>query len=131
MDILHILEHSFFESFNLFPFLFLAYLFLEYLEHKSQEKIVNTIQKTSKFGPLLGGFLGLFPHCGFSAIASSFYATRVITLGTLFAVYIATSDEMIPIFLLDLLYRYFGIVVDINDGKIVDLHIEREGAKWI
>ncbi len=99
MDILHILEHSFFESFNLFPFLFLAYLFLEYLEHKSQEKIVNTIQKTSKFGPLLGGFLGLFPHCGFSAIASSFYATRVITLGTLFAVYIATSDEMIPIFL--------------------------------
>lgn len=99
MDILHILEHSFFESLNLLPFLFVAYLFLEYLEHKSQKKIIDVVQKSSKFGPLLGSILGLFPHCGFSAMASSFYATRVITLGSLVAVYLATSDEMIPIFL--------------------------------
>ena len=99
VDIWDILKDSFFDTLNILPFLFIAYLILEFIEHKSQKKITNFIQKSNKFGPLLGAFFGLFPHCGFSTIASSFYSTRVITIGTLFAVFLATSDEMVPIFL--------------------------------
>jgi len=99
IDIFDVLKDSFFDTLNLVPFLLVAYLVLEFVEHKSQKKVVKIIKKSHKFGPLVGAVCGVFPHCGFSAIASSFYATRVITIGTLFAVYLATSDEMVPIFL--------------------------------
>lgn len=99
MDYFDILIDSFFDTLNLVPFLFIAYIVLEYIEHKSEEKMLGVIQKSKRFGPFIGGVLGLFPHCGFSAIASSFYSTRIITLGTLFAVFLSTSDEMLPIFL--------------------------------
>ena len=94
-----ILMDSVWDTLNLVPFLFVAYFILEYIEHNSEGKMISVITKSHKFGPLWGSLLGLFPHCGFSAMASSFYATRVITLGTLFAVYLSTSDEMLPIFL--------------------------------
>ena len=94
-----VLLDSVWDTLNLVPFLFVAYLVLEYVEHHSEEKMLRLITKSNRFGPLVGSLLGLFPHCGFSAMASSFYATRVITLGTLFSVYLSTSDEMVPIFL--------------------------------
>ncbi len=99
VDIWDIVRDSFFDTLNLVPFLFIAYLILEFMEHTSQKKMVNVIKKSHKYGPLVGALFGLFPHCGFSAVASSFYSTRVITIGTLFAVFLATSDEMVPIFL--------------------------------
>ena len=99
VDIWDILKDSFFDTLNLVPFLFVAYLILEFVEHTSQKNMANVITKSKKYGPLFGALCGLFPHCGFSAIASSFYSTRVITIGTLFAVFLATSDEMVPIFL--------------------------------
>ncbi|MBR4316721.1 MAG: arsenic efflux protein, partial [Alphaproteobacteria bacterium] len=94
-----IVTDSFFDTLNLVPFLFIAYLILEFVEHTSQKNMLNIIKKSNKYGPLFGAICGLFPHCGFSAVASSFYSTRVITIGTLFAVFLATSDEMVPIFL--------------------------------
>lgn len=99
VNIWDIVTDSFFDTLNLVPFLFIAYLILEFVEHTSQKNMVNIIKKSNKYGPLFGAICGLFPHCGFSAVASSFYSTRVITIGTLFAVFIATSDEMVPIFL--------------------------------
>ncbi len=99
INVWDILKDSFLDTLNLLPFLFVAYLILEFVEHKSQKKITKIIQKSNKFGPLVGSVCGLFPHCGFSAIAASFYSTRVITIGTLFAVFLATSDEMVAIFL--------------------------------
>ncbi|MBP3615545.1 MAG: arsenic efflux protein [Alphaproteobacteria bacterium] len=99
VNIWDIVTDSFFDTLNLVPFLFIAYLILEFIEHTSQKNMVNIIKKSNKYGPLFGAICGLFPHCGFSAVASSFYSTRVITIGTLFAVFIATSDEMVPIFL--------------------------------
>ena len=84
---------------KLLPFLFLTYLVMEYLEHKTGAKTQNMVKKAGKWGPLLGGLAGALPQCGFSAAASNLYAGRVITLGTLFAIYLSTSDEMLPIFL--------------------------------
>lgn len=85
------------DTIKLIPFLFLTYLVMEYLEHKTAGKLQNTIQKGGRLGPLFGGVLGAVPQCGFSAAASNLYAGRVITLGTLIAIFLSTSDEMLPI----------------------------------
>lgn len=85
------------DNLKLFPFLFITYLFLEYLEHKTSDKSVDYISKADKSGPLIGALLGAIPQCGFSVVASNFYAARVIGLGTLVAIYLSTSDEMLPI----------------------------------
>lgn len=98
-EILHILEHTLLETIRLLPFLFITYLIMEYLEHKTSNKVKETIQKSGKFGPLLGAIVGIFPQCGFSVSATNLYSARVITLGTLISVYLATSDEMLPILL--------------------------------
>jgi len=84
---------------KLLPFLFLTYLAMEILEHKAGDKTVEIVRKAGKAGPLAGGILGIFPQCGFSAAASGLYAGRLITVGTLLAVYLSTSDEMLPIML--------------------------------
>ena len=84
---------------KLLPFLFLTYLAMEYIEHKTTAKTKNTIKNSGKLGPLVGGILGAFPQCGFSTAGSNLYAGRVITLGTLISIYLSTSDEMLPVFL--------------------------------
>ncbi len=87
------------DSIKLIPFLFVTYLIMEYIEHKTKDKTKQAIKKSGKYGPLIGSILGVFPQCGFSVSATNLYAARVITLGTLIAVYLSTSDEMLPIFL--------------------------------
>ncbi len=84
---------------KLLPFLFLTYLLMEYLEEKAQAHTLEIVRKTGKLGPLAGGIAGIVPQCGFSAAASSLYAGGVITLGTLLAIFLSTSDEMLPIFI--------------------------------
>ena len=98
-DFLHVLIHTFKDTIGLVPFLFLTYLAMEYMEHKTAGTLQGVIKKAGKVGPLFGGLLGAIPQCGFSAAASGFYAGRVITMGTLMAVYLSTSDEMLPILL--------------------------------
>ena len=96
---LEIIEDTLIDSIKLIPFLFITYLILEYIEHKTKDKTKEAIKKSGKFGPLIGGVLGIVPQCGFSVSATNLYAARVITLGTLIAVYLSTSDEMLPIFI--------------------------------
>ena len=98
-EILEILEDTTLDTIKLIPFLFITYLIMEYIEHKTSEKVKQTIKKSGKFGPLLGGIVGIFPQCGFSVSATNLYSARVITLGTLISVYLTTSDEMLPIFI--------------------------------
>lgn len=85
------------DTVKLIPFLLLTYLAMEYLEHKTGQKAQRLVRKAGKFGPVIGGTLGIVPQCGFSAAASNLYTGRVITLGTLIAIYLSTSDEMLPI----------------------------------
>lgn len=84
---------------KLLPFLFVAYLIMEYLEHKTSTKTRAVVRKAGRLGPLAGSFAGVFPQCGFSAAASNLYAGGIITTGTLLAVFLSTSDEMLPIFI--------------------------------
>ncbi len=95
--LIHTLEHTLLDTAKLIPFLFLTYLAMEFLEHKTGEKTQHMVKKAGKWGPMLGSLLGALPQCGFSAAASGLYAGRVITLGTLLAIYLSTSDEMLPI----------------------------------
>lgn len=88
---------TFLDVIKLLPFLFLTYLAMEYLEHRAGKKTEALMRKAGHFGPVIGGALGIVPQCGFSAAASNLYAGRVITLGTLTAVYLSTSDEMLPV----------------------------------
>ena len=95
----HTLSHTIEDSVKLLPFLFFTYLLMELLEHTTGGKVQNKIKNAGKVGPLWGGLLGIMPQCGFSAAAASLYAGRVITVGTLLAVFLSTSDEMLPIFI--------------------------------
>ena len=85
------------DGLKLLPFLLIAFLIIEVLEHKFSKQSRSIIEKSGKFGPLLGGILGCFPQCGFSVLATNLYVTRIITLGTLISIYLSTSDEMLPI----------------------------------
>jgi hypothetical protein len=91
------LEHSLIESLKLIPFLFLTYLFMEFLEHRAGDKTEKFIRRSGKLGPLVGALLGAVPQCGFSAAAAGLYSGRVISVGTLLAIFLSTSDEMLPI----------------------------------
>lgn len=93
----HILLHTLGDFIKLLPFLFLSYLLMEWMEHRMGDKTRAVIGSAGKFGPLLGGALGAVPQCGFSGAAAGLYAGRVISLGTLFAVFLSTSDEMLPV----------------------------------
>ena len=126
-EILEILKDTVIDSVKLIPFLFITYLIMEYIEHKTSEKVKEKIEKSGKFGPIIGGLVGIFPQCGFSVSATNLYATRVITLGTLIAVYLTTSDEMLPILLteavpLNTIFTILGIklIIGIISGIIVD-----------
>lgn len=92
-SVLHTLE----DTAKVVPFLFLTYLLMEFLEHKAGGAPERWLRGSGKVGPLIGGALGVLPQCGFSAAATGFYTGRMITTGTLIAVYLSTSDEMLPI----------------------------------
>ena len=79
------------------PFLFLTYLLMEFIEHRAGEKAEDFMKKAGGFAPVVGGVLGAVPQCGFSAAASNLYAGRIISIGTVVAVFLSTSDDMIPI----------------------------------
>lgn len=87
------------DSIKLIPFLFVTYLAMGMLERAGSGRAQEMIRSAGHVGPVIGGLIGAIPQCGFSAAASYFYVGKIITLGTLIAVYLSTSDEMIPIFL--------------------------------
>lgn len=94
-----IIKDALIDSGKLVPFLFLTYLVMEWLEHKTGSRTQAAIRRAGKAGPLIGSALGIFPQCGFAAAASNLYAGGLITAGTLVAVFLSTSDEMLPIFI--------------------------------
>ena len=93
----HAFEHAFIDTLKLVPFLFVTYLAMEALEHYASSKSIAAVRRAGTAGPIIGALLGVVPQCGFSAAAATLYSARVITLGTLFAVFLSTSDEMLPI----------------------------------
>ena len=94
-----IITETLIDSIKMLPFLFLSYLLIEYIEHKSSHKLENALSASGKYSKVVGSILGIIPQCGFSAVAANLFSSRVITIGTLVAVFLATSDEAIPILL--------------------------------
>lgn len=124
---IEILLDTVIDSVKLIPFLFLTYLVMEALEHSTGRKVQGVIRNAGKVGPLWGGLLGIVPQCGFSAAAASLYAGRVITIGTLVAIFFSTSDEMLPILLsesvpLGTIGKILGmkVVIAIISGFVVE-----------
>lgn len=133
---LEIIEETLIDAIKLLPFLFITYLIMEYIEHKMGEKTKKAVKKSGKWGPVIGSILGVFPQCGFSVSATNLYAGRVITLGTLIAVYLSTSDEMLPIFISEavspiIILKMLGIklIVGIIVGIVIDLVIDLSRKK--
>lgn len=124
------------DSLKLLPFLFIAFLIIELIEHKLNKQTKELVSKSGKVGPLIGSLLGLFPQCGFSVMATNLYVTRIITLGTLISIYLATSDEMLPIMLSQKIafieiVKLLGIkfICGIIWGFIIDLLLNRKSKK--
>ena len=113
----HVLLHSVEDTLYLIPFLFVTYLAMEWLEHKTREKTEEAVRRAGAAGPIAGALLGAVPQCGFSAAAATLYAGRVVTLGTLFAVFLSTSDEMLPIFIAEQVPA--GTIIMILGAKVV------------
>ena len=103
MDSMELLFDSFsdalIDSVKLIPFLLVTYLLMEWLEQRTEEKQKQYMQSAGAFGPLAGGALGIVPQCGFSCVAANLYSGGVITAGVVLAVFMSTSDEMLPIFI--------------------------------
>lgn len=133
----HILIHSIEDSLKLLPFLFLTYLAMECLEHHTSDKAKGVIQKSGKFGPVIGSLLGALPQCGFSAAAANLYAGRIITMGTLMAIFLSTSDEMLPILISSSSVPVITIIkilgwkigIGMAAGIIIDLLVRRRGEE--
>ena len=126
-EFLEVLLDTGIDALKLLPFLFITYLIMEYIEHKTGDKTKNIIKKSGKWGPVFGAILGIFPQCGFSAAAANLYAGRVITLGTLIAIFLSTSDEMLPILIseaapIDIILKILAtkLVIGIIAGVVID-----------
>lgn len=114
------------DTLKLLPYLFVTFLLLEFIEHKINSK--KLLSRGQKAGPLVGGLLGALPQCGFSAMAANLFAGRVITIGTVVAVFLSTSDEMLPIMLgeqtdFSLILKIVGlkVLIGVAVGFMVDL----------
>lgn len=125
---LEIVQDTLIDAIKLLPFLFITYIIMEYIEHKMGEKSKKAIKKAGKLGPIIGSILGIFPQCGFSVSATNLYAGRVITLGTLIAVYLSTSDEMLPIFISEaispiIILKILGLklIIGMLVGLVIDI----------
>lgn len=133
---LDVIYDTLIDSFKLLPFLFLTFLLIEFFEHGLDKKSKNIISKAGRFGPIIGSFLGIIPQCGFSVAATNLYVTRIISLGTLIAVYLSTSDEMIPILIAEhapislfVIIIVFKFIIGLIFGFIIDFIFRKRSVK--
>ena len=132
---LDILKDALIDTIKLIPYLFITFLILEGLEHKLTKKNEKILTKNKKFGPFIGSILGALPQCGFSTMAASLFSSRVITIGTVIAIFLSTSDEMLPIMLSEkvdiiLVLKIIGtkVLIGIIVGVLVDLISNKKEA---
>lgn len=124
---LEILKDTLIDGLKLLPFLFVAFLIIELVEHKLNNKTQSIITKSNKYGPVLGSLFGTFPQCGFSVLATNLYVTRILSLGTLISIYLSTSDEMLPVLLshnVDINLIFKILIIKIFIGMICGIVID-------
>jgi hypothetical protein len=94
-----IILDAFWDSIRMIPLLLIVYILIELFEYKFGDKIRQSVQKAGRLGPAIGALVGSLPQCGFSVIGAALYTQRLVTTGTLMAVFLSTSDEALPIIL--------------------------------
>ena len=94
-NIFNTVSHSVIDTLKILPFLFVAFLVIEFLEHKAQDKVKHLFTRAGALGPFIGTLLGCIPQCGFSVMSANLYSSGIIALGTLIAVFLSTSDEAV------------------------------------
>ena len=121
------------DGIKLLPFLFIVFFILEYIEHKVSRKNKKIIENSGNYGPFIGAILGMFPQCGFSVAATNLFSARVITFGTLIAIYLSTSDEMLPILLSNglpitfiLKIMLIKVIIGMTAGFIIDFLLKNK-----
>lgn len=124
------------DSLKTVPLLLIIYIGIEILEYRFGDKIREKVQNAGKAGPVFGAIAGVLPQCGFSVVATALFTQRLLTIGTLLAVYLSTSDEAIPIILsqpdkVHLLLPLIGIkiIIALLVGYGVDLFFKKEEQK--
>lgn len=129
---LEVIQDTLLDTIKLLPFLFVAFLIIEFIEHKLSNKQENIISKSGKLGPIVGALLGAVPQCGFSVLATNLYVTRIISLGSLISIYLSTSDELIPLMISHnapltkiLSIVSIKVVIGIISGFLIDLFIRK------
>lgn len=127
-----VIQDTLLDTIKLLPFLFVAFLIIEFIEHKLSNKQENIISKSGKLGPIVGALLGAVPQCGFSVLATNLYVTRIISLGSLISIYLSTSDELIPLMISHnapitkiLSIVSIKVVIGIISGFLIDLLIRK------
>ena len=130
--LIHSLEHSLIDTLKMLPILYISYLLMEFIEHRTGSRMDAVITKMHKTGPFWGALLGLLPQCGFSGAAAGLYAGGIATLGTLIAVFLSTSDEMLPLLLssgapIGLIGRILTVkfLCGLTAGLIIDVFVRR------
>ncbi len=130
---MHILEHVILDTLKIMPFIFIVYLVIEYFEHRSNTAISHTLMKAGRLGSVYGALLGSIPQCGFSVIASDLFSKGALSVGTLIAIFVATSDEAVPIILAhpDKAHIALGvigikIVIAVIFGVLIDIFHSKE-----
>jgi hypothetical protein len=131
--IAEVLLHSLADTYLMIPVLFVLYFILEYFSHTKQLDIISKLKISGPPGPLAGTLLGIIPQCGMSVFVTTLYLSRRVTLGTLIATYLATSDEAIPVLLANrgqesaILYLIgFKILIGVVTGYLVDLLMSKK-----
>ena len=129
---LEVIQDTLLDTIKLLPFLFVAFLIIEFIEHKLSNKQENIISKSGKLGPIVGALLGAVPQCGFSVLATNLYVTRIISLGSLISIYLSTSDELIPLMISHnapitkiLSIVLIKVVIGMISGFLIDLLIRK------
>lgn len=127
-----VIQDTLLDTIKLLPFLFVAFLIIEFIEHKLSNKQENIISKSGKLGPIVGALLGAVPQCGFSVLATNLYVTRIISLGSLISIYLSTSDELIPLMISHnapitkiLSIVSIKVVIGMISGFLIDLLIRK------
>ena len=130
---LEVIQDGVLDTLKILPYLLVTFIILELIEHKLSHKNKEILSNNKKYGPFIGSILGALPQCGFSSMASELFSSRVITIGTLVAVYLSTSDEMLPIMISEkvdilLLLKIIGfkIIIGMIVGLIIDLIIKKK-----